>query len=96
MQVAPTERSTTIVSVDVRNADGTPLTTATVLVAISMVEMDMGTQLITLTPTSQPGSYRGEGILNMAGHWRLDTTIQPAGQSGPGSTTTFMLAIGSY
>ena len=57
-----------------------------------MVEMDMGTNEIDLTATSAPGTYSGQGVLAMAGHWKLEAVIRTLQDPGHLHRTTFTIS----
>jgi predicted metal-binding membrane protein len=76
LYVAPAAYGTNSFTVLVRDAQNTPVDDATVTLSITMVDMDMGTQVVALAPLgeAQPGDYQGTGDLTMPGRW--DITIQ--------------------
>ena len=50
--------------------------------------MDMGTQNVNLTPLSgTPGSYSGQGDLDMGGNWGIVVKVLPPGGSDYASTS---------
>ena len=52
-----------------KNADGTQVNNASLFIETNMLEMDMGTAAITLTPAETAGTYTSQGQLSMLGHW---------------------------
>ncbi len=70
-------------------ANQVPLTDATVSLDLSMLDMDMGQQTITLTP-QQSGAYAAAASLSMLGHWQV--VVHAETNSGP-ITATFVLLV---
>ncbi|HEU0000829.1 MAG TPA: FixH family protein, partial [Ktedonobacteraceae bacterium] len=52
-------------------------TSVGVTVATTMLDMDMGTDSISLTPDGK-GHFSGTGDLSMAGHWQISIQIRTA------------------
>jgi hypothetical protein len=79
LQIDPARYGTNTVLVTVHDRQGTPLTGATVSVETTMLDMDMGTQDIPLTPMNMTvsGGYQGHVILSMPGRWELAVTVIP-------------------
>jgi copper transport protein len=57
--------------------NGEPVTGAEVVIGVTMLDMEMGTQSYTLTETS-PGTYSASlPALVMVGHWGLSFDVTP-------------------
>jgi copper transport protein len=52
-------------------------TSVSVNISTNMLDMDMGTQIISLTPDGK-GHFSGTGDLSMAGHWQFSIQIRTA------------------
>jgi hypothetical protein len=76
----------------VKNPDGTPAINGTVFLEAEMVEMDMGTNEIDLTPTAAPSANSGQGEIAMAGHWRIQAVIRTKEDPGHLHRTTFTIS----
>jgi copper transport protein len=92
LRVDPGTFGTNTFTVSVTNPDGSPASNGTVFLVSSMVEMDMGTNTINLTPTTAPGTYSGHGEIAMAGHWQLRTVIRTREDPTHLHTTTFTIS----
>jgi hypothetical protein len=92
LRVDPGTFGTNTFTVHVTNPDGSPASNGTVFLVTSMVEMDMGTNTINLTPSTSPGTYSGQGELPMAGHWQLRTVIRTREDPTHLHTTTFTIS----
>jgi predicted metal-binding membrane protein len=69
--------------------NGLPVTDATVSATLSMLDMDMGQQTVSLTP--QPdGSYATAVTLSMPGHWQVAVEVQT--KTGAATATFVVLA----
>jgi uncharacterized membrane protein len=90
--VAPGKFGTNTFSVVVKNPNGSSATAGTVFLISSNVEVDVGTTTINLTPANAPGTYTGQGVLSMAGHWRLRTVIRTREDPTQLHTTTFTIS----
>jgi copper transport protein len=93
LSVDPGKFGTNTFTAVVKNPDGTPASGGSVFLVESMVEMDMGTNTIGLTPSGQPGTYSGQGELPMAGHWRLETVIRTTQDPNHLHRTTFTISV---
>jgi putative copper export protein/methionine-rich copper-binding protein CopC len=93
LRVDPGKFGTNTFSLLVDNPDGTPASGGSVFLVASMIEMDMGTTTINLTPASAPGTYTGQGELPMAGHWRLDAVIRTLQDPNHLHRTTFTVGV---
>jgi putative copper export protein len=93
LRVDPGKFGTNTFSLLVENPDNTPAEGASVFLISSMVEMDMGTNTINLTPSGQPGTYTGQGVLSMAGHWRLKAVIRTLQDPNHLHRTTFTIGV---
>jgi hypothetical protein len=60
--------------VRLRNTAGHPVSQAHLVILTTMLDMVMGTGLISLDP-SGPGTYKGSGDLGMGGHWRWQILV---------------------
>jgi copper transport protein len=92
LRVDPGKFGTNTFTVSVTNPDGSPASNGTVFLVSSMVEMDMGTNTINLTPSASPGTYSGQGEIPMAGHWQLRTVIRTREDPTHLHTTTFTIS----
>lgn len=93
LRVDPGKFGTNTFSLLVENPDGTPASGGSVFLTSTMVEMDMGTNTINLTPSHEPGTYTGQGELPMAGHWRLEAVIRTLQDPNHLHRTTFTIGI---
>ena len=77
LKVTPAAFGTNTFIVTVKDAQGTPVTGAAVVIEETMLDMDMGTQTAQLQPigASAPGSYSGQADLTMAGHWQIAVKV---------------------
>jgi predicted metal-binding membrane protein len=82
------------IHVVVLDAAGAPVEGALVYARLSMVDMDMGTQVAPLTPNdaAHPGDYRGQLEMTMPGRWELTVVIRPS-HAQTDSTATFLLTV---
>jgi copper transport protein len=81
LKVAPAKFGTNTFLATVKDKSGKPVEGASVLLQMTMLDMDMGTeslQLQTVGPDS-PGTYGGQADLDMGGHWGLAVKVLPAG-----------------
>ena len=64
------------------NGQGGTTTNAQVGIETTMLDMEMGSQSVSLEPVTggTQGWYRGQGELLMAGHWQLTVRVQLANQ----------------
>jgi putative copper export protein len=92
LNVSPGKFGTNTFTVVVKNPDGSFASNGTVFLESVMVEMDMGTNEIDLTATSAPGTYSGQGVLAMAGHWHLEAVIRTLQDPGHLHRTTFTVS----
>ncbi len=92
LTVDPGKFGTNTFTLVVKNADGSFASNGTAFLEASMVEMDMGTNEINLTATSAPGTYSGQGVLSMAGHWHLEAVIRTKQDPGHLHRTTFTVS----
>jgi copper transport protein len=92
LTVSPGKFGTNTFTVLVKNPDGSFASNGTVFLESVMVEMDMGTNEIDLTATSAPGTYTGQGVLAMAGHWHLEAVIRTLQDPGHLHRTTFTVS----
>ncbi len=90
--VNPGKFGTNTFTIVVKNPDGTPASNGTVFLETEMVEMDMGTNEIDLTPSAAPGTYSGQGEIAMAGHWRIQVVIRTKEDPGHLHRTTFTIS----
>jgi copper transport protein len=91
LSVSPGKFGTNTFTVLVKNVDGTPVNNGSLFIVITMVEMDMGTNTINLTPAATAGTYSGQGELPMAGHWKLEVVIRTREDPTHLHTTTFTI-----
>ncbi len=77
LKVTPATFGSNTFTVTVKDAQGAPVTGAAVVIAETMLDMDMGTQTAQLQPigASAPGSYSGQADLTMAGHWQIAVKV---------------------
>jgi copper transport protein len=73
LKVTPDAFGTNTFTVTLKDAKGSPVTGAAVVIEDTMLDMDMGTQTAQLKPVgaSAPGEYSGQADLTMAGHWQV-------------------------
>jgi hypothetical protein len=76
LNVNPGRFGTNTFTVVIKNPNGSPASNGSVFLVATMVEMDMGTNTINLTPATAPGTYTGQGDIAMAGHWNLEAVIR--------------------
>ena len=74
--------------------DGTPVNNGRVSIETDMVEMDMGTSVIRLTPAATAGTYSGQGQIPMEGHWRLQVDLQTPQEPARAYSVTFTISAG--
>jgi copper transport protein len=91
LSVSPGKFGTNTFTVLVKKADGAPVNNANLFIETTMVEMDMGTNTINLTPAATAGTYSGKGELPMAGHWRLEVVIRTQEDPNVLHSTTFTI-----
>lgn len=79
LRIEPNVVGDNVFEVDLRNGAGGPVTSVQqVTLALSSLEMDMGTNTIRLEPAG-PGRYRAQGLyLTMAGRWRAHLHVLTA------------------
>jgi hypothetical protein len=89
LKVTPATFGTNTFMITVKDAQGLPVTGATVLVQQTMLDMDMGTQNVDLKPmgANAPGSYVGQGDLTMAGNWGVVVKVLAPGAKDYVSTS---------
>jgi len=94
LEATPAKPGANIFVVILRNAQGAPVINAHVVIETTMLDMEMGSQTLSLEPDigSPPGWYRGQGELPMAGHWQLTVRVQLANQ-GQTIQTAFLLTV---
>jgi copper transport protein len=92
LSVDPGKFGTNTFTLTVTNPDGFPASNGTAFLESTMVEMDMGTNEIDLAPTGAPGTYSGQGQLEMAGHWHLEAVIRTKQDPGHLHRTTFTIS----
>jgi predicted metal-binding membrane protein len=82
------------IHVVVRDAVGAPIEGATVSARLSMIDMDMGTQVAPLTPSdaAHPGDYRGQLEMTMPGRWELTVVIHPP-HAQTETSATFLITV---
>ncbi len=94
MSVSPGTFGSNVITVLVQNPNGTPLTDGQVSIQTDMVEMDMGTDIIKLTPATTAGTFSGQGQIPMEGHWRLQVGIRTPQDPDRLLSTTFTIYAG--
>jgi copper transport protein len=85
LSVTPNRLGLNVFTVEVQNTQsGKPMPNLQVRLTTTMLDMNMGTDLIDLLPDGQ-GQYRAQGTLSMGGHWEIrlllrtpDTTLHQA------------------
>jgi copper transport protein len=77
MSVKPGRAGPNTFEVRLLNAAGNPVRGAHLVILTTMLDMVMGTGLVTLHPTG-PGTFTGNGDLGMGGHWRFQLLIYSA------------------
>ena len=96
LQVDPAKFGQNTFTVTVADAQGKPVTGASALLLTNDLDMDMGQQSVQAQAVgaTQPGVYRAQGQLTMAGNWSVTVKILPPGAK-TFITTTFKLVAGS-
>lgn len=78
LKVTPDTFGTNTFTVTVADAQGHPVQGAAVLAETTMLDMDMGSDVLQLqADSSSPGTFSGQGELTMAGHWQVRLRILP-------------------
>jgi copper transport protein len=78
LKVAPDTFGTNTFTVTINDAQQHPVQGAAVLAQITMLDMDMGTDVLQLqADSSSAGTFSGQGELTMAGHWQVRLRILP-------------------
>jgi copper transport protein len=78
LKVAPDTFGTNTFTVTITDTKGHPVLGAAVLAEMTMLDMDMGTDVLQLQAENSPaGTFSGQGELTMAGHWRVRLRILP-------------------
>jgi copper transport protein len=75
LKVDPNRFGSNTFTVTVKDANGNPVSGAGVIIATTMLDMDMGTQTSQLQATSTPGVYAGQSDLTMAGNWQVAVKV---------------------
>lgn len=76
VQVDPNRFGVNTFTIQVLNEHGEPAHDLTITLYSNMVEMDMGTEITSLQPAGDNGTFKGEGIFSMGGLWQLRIQIQ--------------------
>ena len=88
LKVAPDTFGTNTFTVTIADAQGHPVQGAAVLAETTMLDMDMGTDVLQLqADTSSAGTFSGQSELTMAGHWQVRLRILPPNEK------TFMIVV---
>jgi hypothetical protein len=78
LKVAPDAFGTNTFTVMINDAQQHPVQGAAVLAQTTMLDMDMGSDVLQLqTNASSPGIFSGQSELTMAGHWQVRLRILP-------------------
>ena len=78
LKIAPDTFGTNTFTVTIADAQGHPVQGAAVLAETTMLDMDMGSDVLQLkADTSSAGAFRGQSELTMAGHWQVRLRILP-------------------
>lgn len=78
LEVNPNRFGANVFTVTVTDSNtGKIDTSVSVTIATTMLDMDMGTESINLTPDGK-GHFSGTGDLSMAGHWQISIQIRAA------------------
>lgn len=95
LNVVPAKFGSNTFTVTVKDSKGAPVTQAVVVLTTTMLDMDMGSESLALTPggANQPGVYTGQGDLTMGGHWMLTVKVVPPGAQ-KALTPSFRLVVG--
>jgi hypothetical protein len=91
LSITPGRLGSNMVTIDLKNADGTPASGGTIFIVATMQEMDMGVNTFDLTAASQAGMYSGPVDLPMAGHWNLQAVIRTTADPKTLHRTTFTI-----
>jgi len=96
LRVDPAKFGQNTFTVTVTDAQGKPVSGASALLLISDTDMDMGQQSVQAQAVgaSQPGVYRAQSELTMAGNWSVTVKVLPPGAKAY-VTTTYKLVAGS-
>src|SRR5204863_6557142 len=91
LKVAPDTFGTNTFTVTVADMQGHPVQGAAVLAETTMLDMDMGTDVLQLqADTSSPGTFSGQSELTMAGRWQVRLRILPPNEK------TFVIVMFSF
>jgi hypothetical protein len=95
LKVAPAKFGTNTFLATVKDKNGNPVEGASVLLQTTMLDMDMGTQSLQLTPVGadSPGTYGGQADLAMGGDWSFAIKVLPAGAKDF-ETATYKIVVG--
>ena len=78
LKVAPDTFGTNTFTVTLADTKGHPMLGAAVLAETTMLDMDMGTDVLQLqADSSSQGTFSGQSELTMAGHWQVRLRILP-------------------
>jgi copper transport protein len=90
LEVNPNRFGTNVFTVTVTdNATGKVDTSVSVNIATTMLDMDMGTDIISLQPDGK-GHFSGSGDLSMAGNWQFSIQIRTADHTLHEATVTIV------
>ncbi len=70
VSVTPNRLGLNVFTVQVQESNGKPAPNLNVRLLTTMLDMDMGTEQVTLSPNGH-GQYSAQGTLAMNGHWEL-------------------------
>jgi copper transport protein len=92
--ITPNISGVNTVTVAVKDAQGKPVSGATVTLAIASTDMDMGVAKPQVQPVaSTPGSYSAQATISMAGHWQAAVNVTPPNTS-TSVQATFTFSVG--
>jgi hypothetical protein len=82
------------IQVVVLDAAGAPVVGALVSARLSMIDMDMGTQVMPLVPSdaAHPDDYHGQVEMTMPGRWELTMVIRPP-HAQTDTMATFLMTV---
>jgi putative copper export protein/methionine-rich copper-binding protein CopC len=96
LRVDPAKFGQNTFTVTVTDVQGKPITGASALLLTNDLDMDMGQQSVQAQAVgaAQPGVYRAQSELTMAGNWSVTVKVLPPGAKAF-ITTTYKLVAGS-
>lgn len=91
LKVTPDTFGTTTFTVTINDVQQHPVQGAAVLAQTTMLDMDMGTDVLQLqAASSSAGTFSGQAELTMAGHWQVRLRILPPNEQ------SFVIVVFSF